>query len=116
MGEPRLETLPGRFPAPLRDYAEKFNAREYMAAAHHEEMVVVWTRAQSHLYRGLMILAAAFVHLECGYPEGARIKFRKGPRPVVVPPAALPRRGRGPDRRAHRPGPDHIGGRRPWPA
>ncbi len=53
MDEPRLETLPGRFPAPLRDYAEKFNAREYMAAAHHEEMVVVWNRAQSHLYRGL---------------------------------------------------------------
>lgn len=77
MDEHRLETLPGRFPAPLRDYAEKFNAREYMAAAHHEEMVVVWNRVQSHLYRGLMILAAAFVHLERGTPEGARIKFRK---------------------------------------
>ncbi|HLJ59770.1 MAG TPA: DUF309 domain-containing protein [bacterium] len=77
MDEPRLEPVPGRLPAPLRDYAEKFNAREYMAAAHHEEMVVVWNRVQSHLYRGLMILAAAFVHLERGNSEGARIKFRK---------------------------------------
>lgn len=59
------------------DYVEKFNARRYMAAAHHEEMVAVWNRTQSHLYRGLMILAAAFVHLERGNPEGARIKFRK---------------------------------------
>jgi predicted metal-dependent hydrolase len=67
----------GRFPAPLRSYVEKFNARQYMAAAHHEEMVAVWNRTQSHLYRGLMILAAAFVHLERGNPEGARIKFRK---------------------------------------
>ena len=56
---------------------EKFNARLYMAAAHHEQMVAVWNRAHSHLYRGLMILAAAFVHLERGSPEGARIKFRK---------------------------------------
>jgi hypothetical protein len=32
MDEHRLETLPGRFPALLRDYAEKFNAREYMTA------------------------------------------------------------------------------------
>jgi Domain of unknown function (DUF309) len=48
-----------------------------MTAAHHEEMVAVWNRTQSHLYRGLMILAAAFVHLERGNPEGARIKFRK---------------------------------------
>jgi len=67
----------GTFPAPLCDYVEKFNAWQYRAAAHHEEMVVVWNRAQSHLYRGLMILAAAFVHLERGNPEGARIKFRK---------------------------------------
>ncbi len=59
------------------DYVEKFNARRYMAAAHHEEMVAVWNRTHSHLYRGLMILAAAFVHLERGNPEGGRIKFRK---------------------------------------
>jgi len=61
-------------PAPLWDYVEKFNARQYMAAAHHEEMVAVWNRAQSHLFRGLMILAAAFVHLERGNPEGAPLR------------------------------------------
>jgi predicted metal-dependent hydrolase len=73
----RLDGVMGAFPASLCDYVEKFNARQYMAAAHHEEMVAVWNRAQSHFYRGLMILAAAFVHLQRGTPEGARIKFRK---------------------------------------
>ncbi len=72
--------------------AKKFNARRYMAAAHYEEMVAVWNRTQSHLYRGLTILAAAFVHLERGNPEGARIKFRKGQRASFSPSGALPGR------------------------
>ncbi len=72
------------------DYVEKFNARQYMAAAHHEEMVAVWNRTHSHLYRGLMILAAPnllalvppfSIHLDLRRVHGDEVEWQEFPEP-----------------------------------
>ena len=60
----------------LRRFVARFDRREYWLA--HEELEALWLRDRRDVYKGLIHLAAACLHLERGNQNGAATKLRSG--------------------------------------
>jgi len=63
------------FPAPYETFISLFNAQRFWDA--HEVLEGPWRRNRSRFYKGLIIYASAFVHLQRGNPVGIGKQMRK---------------------------------------
>src|SRR5690606_23561314 len=63
------------FPAPYETFISLFNAQRFWDA--HEVLEGPWRRSCSRFYKGLIIYASAFVHLQRGNPVGIGKQMRK---------------------------------------
>jgi hypothetical protein len=79
-----VATLP---PALLR-YLARFDHGEYWLA--HEELEALWLADRRDVYKGLIHLAAASLHLERGNAAGALTKFTSAARCLASDAASLP--------------------------
>lgn len=70
--------LAGRIPASLERFLNLYHQGHYFAS--HEVLEETWRRCRSDFYRGLIILAAAFVRRERGTPRGVRRNLLKARR------------------------------------
>lgn len=66
------------FPPVLRRFVTLFNAGRYFEA--HEVLERAWVKNRSLFYKGLIIYASAFVHLQRGNFSGAVKQLGKVPR------------------------------------
>jgi len=64
----------GRFPPGLSRYVARFDRREYWLA--HEELEEVWRADRRDTFKGLIQIAAAFLHIERENWRGARRLLR----------------------------------------
>lgn len=62
-------------PPALHNFIELFNASEFWES--HEVLEVPWRENRSNFYKGLILYASAFVHLQRGNAKGVRAQLRK---------------------------------------
>ncbi|HEX2188737.1 MAG TPA: cupin domain-containing protein [Longimicrobiaceae bacterium] len=65
----------GAFPAELRRFAERFRRGEFWES--HETLEGSWRRGRSGFYKGLILLASAWVHVGRGNARGVAAQLRK---------------------------------------
>lgn len=63
------------FPAALREFAALFGRGEFWES--HEVLEAPWRKGRSGFYRGLILLASAWVHVRRGNPRGVAAQLRK---------------------------------------
>ncbi len=68
-------TAGARVPAALREFAERFGRGEYWES--HEVLETPWRGNRSGFYKGLILLASAWVHVSRGNPRGVAAQLRK---------------------------------------
>ena len=66
------------FPAALRAFVSYFNQERFWES--HEVLEAPWRRNRSPFYKGLIIYASAFVHVQRGNPRGVRKQLVKARR------------------------------------
>lgn len=71
-------TGPVPFPEELREFAERFRRGEFWES--HETLEGPWRRGRSGFYRGLILLASAWVHVGRGNARGVAAQLRKAAR------------------------------------
>ncbi|MBX6377324.1 MAG: DUF309 domain-containing protein, partial [Clostridia bacterium] len=59
----------GEFPEPYLRFVCLFNSGAFFES--HEVLESLWLHNRDRFYQGLIVLAAAFVHIERGRPRGA---------------------------------------------
>jgi hypothetical protein len=64
-----------RFPAPLEEFAARFNAGSFWES--HEILEAAWRETGSDFYQGLILFASAFVHVRRANPHGVRAQLAK---------------------------------------
>jgi predicted metal-dependent hydrolase len=62
-------------PPALHKFVELFNASEFWES--HEVLEVPWRENRSNFYKGLILFASTFVHLQRGNAKGVRAQVRK---------------------------------------
>lgn len=62
-------------PPALHEFIELFNAGEFWES--HEVLEVPWRENRSDFYKGLILYASAFVHLQRGNAKGVHAQLRK---------------------------------------
>ena len=67
-----------RLPAPLREFAALYGRGEFWEA--HEVLEAPWRAGRSPFYKGLILLASAWVHAGRGNPRGVEAQLRKAER------------------------------------
>lgn len=72
----RSDDLTAAHPEPLLRFIARFDRREYWLA--HEELEELWLQDRQDFFKGLIQLAAAFLHIERGNWRGARRLLRTG--------------------------------------
>ncbi len=75
------QAAPPLLPAALLDFAEIFNRGGYWES--HELLEGPWRASGSRFYRGLILHASAFVHLERGNAHGVSAQLRKAERALA---------------------------------
>ncbi|HEY8395068.1 MAG TPA: DUF309 domain-containing protein [Thermaerobacter sp.] len=76
-GDPGARPAPP-VPAPLAAFLECYQRGRFFES--HEVLEKAWLRSRSDFYRGLIILAAAFVRRDRGTPRGVRRNLLKARR------------------------------------
>lgn len=66
------------FPAPLRRFRDLFNRGRYWES--HEVLEAAWRAGRSDFYKGLILYASAFVHVQRGNRHGVQAQLRKAHR------------------------------------
>ncbi|MEX0893862.1 MAG: DUF309 domain-containing protein [Gemmatimonadota bacterium] len=66
------------FPPALETFVELFNARRYWES--HEVLERPWREGGSGFYKGLILYASAFVHLQNGNAHGVQAQLTKAAR------------------------------------
>lgn len=72
---PRRPVTPHTLPAPLREFAERWNRGEFWEC--HEVLEEPWRDGGSEFYHGLILLASGFVHLQRDNPHGIAAQLEK---------------------------------------
>jgi hypothetical protein len=67
-----------RLPPALAEFAERFARGEFWAS--HETLEGPWRRGRSGFYKGLILLASAWVHVDRGNARGVAAQLRKAAR------------------------------------
>lgn len=70
-----------RIPAALAEFAERFRRGEYWEG--HEVLEEPWRAGRSGFYKGLILLASAWVHVGRGNPRGVEAQLRKAARELA---------------------------------
>jgi predicted cupin superfamily sugar epimerase len=68
-------------PAALARFAERFRRGEFWEG--HEVLETPWRRGRSGFYKGLILLASAWVHVRRGNPRGVAAQLRKTERALA---------------------------------
>ncbi|HEV2148480.1 MAG TPA: DUF309 domain-containing protein, partial [Longimicrobiaceae bacterium] len=68
-------------PAALREFADRFGRGEFWES--HEVLEAPWRRGRSGFYKGLILLASAWVHVERGNARGVAAQLRKTERELA---------------------------------
>ena len=63
------------FPEPYLEFIELFNEERFWHS--HEALELAWRENGSTFYKGLIIFASAFVHVQRGNPVGVRKQMAK---------------------------------------
>lgn len=63
------------FPPAFRQFLELFNRGDFWES--HEVLETPWRENRSDFYKGLILFASAFVHVQRGNPRGIDAQFRK---------------------------------------
>lgn len=69
-------------PEALREFAAQLGRGEFWEA--HETLEAPWRRARSGFYKGLILLASAWVHARRGNPRGVAAQLRKAERELAA--------------------------------
>jgi predicted metal-dependent hydrolase len=70
--------MSAHFPHSLLRFAELFNRDAFWES--HEVLERPWREARSGFYKGLILLASAWVHVQRGNPKGIEAQLRKAVR------------------------------------
>ena len=68
---------PANYPHPYLEFAQLFNEQKFFEA--HEVLELLWREEKGDardFYHGLIQIAAAFVHIQKGTPDGAQKLFQ----------------------------------------
>lgn len=76
-----MQSMPVSFPEPLLRFVELFNAGGFWES--HEVLEAPWREAKSGFYKGLILLASAWVHVQRGNPRGIEAQLRKAMRELA---------------------------------
>lgn len=68
-------------PSPLRHFIDHFHRGEYWES--HEVLEGPWREGRSGFYKGLILLASAWVHVQRRNPRGVRAQARKAERELA---------------------------------
>jgi len=74
------------FPPALLTFARLFNGGAYWES--HEALEGAWRETRSDFYKGLILLASAYVHVERGNPRGVIAQLHKAERHLAPYPPA----------------------------
>ena len=67
-----------RFPTPFLEFVARFNQGEFWES--HEILESPWRASRSPFYKGLILYASAYVHVQRGNPRGITAQFVKAER------------------------------------
>jgi predicted metal-dependent hydrolase len=73
--------MPPNLPVALLQFIDRFNRKAYWES--HELLEGSWRASRSPFYKGLILYASAYVHVQRGNPRGITAQFRKAERELT---------------------------------